>query len=109
MSDSPPAITPDEPTPPADRPHGSGAAAKDDAPKPPRKPRTWRRRIGVLLLVLLVVGLALRATLYWTLPMALSRAAAGYDLDVRYDRQQIHLIGGDVGLWNFRAVPRGAP
>jgi hypothetical protein len=85
------------------------APASGDRSKPSRGRRRWRRRLIALLVVVIVIGLALRATVRWTLPAALSKAAAPYDLDVRYDRLQLHLLGGDVGLWNVRVVQHGAP
>src|SRR4051794_14982090 len=85
-------------------PPAEAATGKADRPKRSRADR-WRRRVLWVLLIGVVLILALRATVRWTLPAALSKAGAPYGLDVRYDRLQLHLLGGDVGLWNVRVVP----
>ena len=85
-----------------------GATVKADRPKLSRGAR-WRRRLIWVLLIGISLLFALRASVRWTLPAVLSKAAAPYNLDVRYDRLQFHMLGGDVGLWNVRIVPHGAP
>lgn len=82
--------------------------AKADRPKRSRGDR-WRRRVLWVLLILIGLIIAVRLTVRWTVPAVLSKAAAPYNLDVRYDRMQFHMLGGDVGLWNVRIVPHGAP
>jgi hypothetical protein len=110
-------VASDKPTPkdppekkPETAPPAFAEGSADNAEKPKRsRGQRWRRRAIWVLLIGVGLIVALRLTVRWTLPAALSKAAAPYDLDVRYDRLQFHMLGGDIGLWNVRIVPHGAP
>lgn len=66
----------------------------------------WRRRIIVALTTILICFVVVRALIPLLLPTVLTQVAARYDLDARYDKLDFNLLGGDVGIWNLRLLPR---
>lgn len=86
-------------------PEAPPSTAASPAPTPARKGGKWRRRLvraGVALLVLLVAFRLLFAAL---LPTAINRAAALYGLTCDYERSEMNLLSGDVGLWHLTIAP----
>lgn len=82
----------------------------DSANKPApttRKPRSWKRRIVVTLILFIAFTLILRASLGLLLPMVLRKIASGYDLDCTYERSELMLLSGDAGLWHLAFAPKG--
>src|SRR5206468_11459050 len=97
-----PPNTPPDPPPPVEN--------KTPAPKP-AKPRKWRRRILRLVIVLLGVMVILRGSLRFLVPWAINRAASAYNLRCTYERMDLYLVDGDVGIWHLKIEPKegGAP
>ena len=88
----------------------SQAAAANPAPDQPANPprRRWRRRIIRLLLVVVILLVVVRALFGILLPTAINRAAGLYGLAVDYERSEMNLLSGDVGLWHLRVTPKSA-
>src|SRR4051812_21222476 len=85
------------------------AASTDPVPtssKLPRKPRRWRRRLGVLLIVCLFIVVALRVVLVLALPSVLRKVAARYNLNCEYERTEMYLISGNIGIWRLTLTPK---
>jgi len=79
----------------------------DPAPPPKaKKPRRWRGRFTILLLVLIAIGIALRVILAVALPSVLRKVAARYDLNCDYERSELYLISGNVGMWHLTLTPK---
>jgi uncharacterized protein involved in outer membrane biogenesis len=80
----------------------------DPAPAvaPAPRPRKWRRRLWRLALVLLGLAVVIRTAAQFLAQPILQRAFAMYGLDVSYDNMDLYLLGGDVGLWGLRLVPK---
>ncbi|HVR76469.1 MAG TPA: hypothetical protein VMT52_19220, partial [Planctomycetota bacterium] len=83
----------------------------DKAAKTARRPGRWRRRLlwcGAIFLLFIVI---FRLSLPWLLPWTLKKIAADYDLDCKYDRLELSLLGGDAELWHLTVAPKegGAP
>lgn len=66
----------------------------------------WRRRIIVALTTILLCFVAIRALIPLLLPTVLAQVASRYDLNAQYDKLDFNLLGGDVGIWNLRFMPR---
>lgn len=79
-----------------------------DKVKKPKKKRSWKRRIGITLVALLIAGILFRIALQVAFPIVLKKIAAGYGLDADYDRLQISLTGGDVALGRLSFTPIGS-
>lgn len=88
---------PSSPVPPAAKPPAAGK---------PR--RNWRRLLGRLSLLLLVLLVVFRLALTFLLPPLFSKVASYYNLNCSYDRMQLTLLGGDVGLYGLKLTPRDA-
>jgi hypothetical protein len=76
-----------------------------DNVKPKRK-RSWRRRLmvaGVAVLLLALIGRVIIAVAF---PTVLHRVAGLYDLVARYSRMELSLLDGDVGLWDLTVTPK---
>jgi hypothetical protein len=73
---------------------------------PAKKRGRWRRRLLVAALTLAVVTVGLRIVLHFALPSVLARVAATYNLDLRYARHTLTLLGGEAGLWKVNVLPR---
>ncbi len=76
--------------------------------KRPKKKGRWRRRIGIAVVVLLVLALGLRVAVNLAFPTVLAKVAGYYDLDCSYERLQLNVLGGDVGLWHLTVNPKTA-
>ncbi|MCX5660903.1 MAG: DUF748 domain-containing protein [Planctomycetota bacterium] len=94
-------MTSDSGTPPT-KPAAPPASA---AAVPPRAPHRWRRRFGMAFLVLLVLAVVFRIALIWLMPAVLRQVARTYQLDCAYDRMELSLLGGDVGIWGLKLTP----
>ncbi|MGC4030566.1 MAG: DUF748 domain-containing protein [Tepidisphaeraceae bacterium] len=93
MSDATPPT--ENPTPPAD--------AKPLKPK--KKRRTWRQRIRLTILALLILAFCFRIALNFLLPTVINRIAAMYDLEVGYDRLSLSMLGGNAQIWGLKVRP----
>src|SRR5687768_17865748 len=87
------------------------AAASDPNPgastaPPTKKKRRWRRLLLWTLIVLIVLAVAARITVAVAFPSVLRKVAAAYGLDARYERMELYMLGGDVGLWHLRVAPK---
>ncbi|HEY7119067.1 MAG TPA: DUF748 domain-containing protein [Tepidisphaeraceae bacterium] len=80
----------------------SDAAGKDK----PNKPRRWRRRLVITLLVLVAVALALRITVLLALPSVLRKVAGYYDLKCTYERLELSIVDGNFGIWQLELWPK---
>ncbi|MCE9592879.1 MAG: DUF748 domain-containing protein [Planctomycetes bacterium] len=100
MSDEP--TKPADPTPPAPDP-------KPDKTKV-KKPGRWRRRLFRLAIVLLVLAVGMRVAVYFLLPSILNKVGDTYGLQITFERQEMVLLGGDVGIWGLKVAPKaGGP
>ena len=81
------------------------AAPTPAANKPAR--HRWRRRLKIAAYVLLLGVLLMRILTIFALPIVLAKVAGYYNLDIKYDRQTLALLGGHAGLWNVRIYPKG--
>ena len=71
-------------------------------PEPaPRKRRRWRRILLILCLVVVALAVIARVTIAVAFPSVLRKVAAAYDLDAGYERMELYMLGGDVGLTHF--------
>ena len=75
----------------------------------PSKPRgSWRRRIFRALVVVIVLAFALRVMVFFALRPTLRRVSEAYGVWITFDRQELTLVGGDVGLWGLKVFPKGS-
>jgi hypothetical protein len=65
----------------------------------------WRRRIRRTIYTLLIIALIFRIILFFALAPVLSKVAGAYGFTASYDRQELTLLGGDVGLWGLKITP----
>lgn len=91
------------PTPPADTPSDIIAPTA----KKPRtaRARTWRIRLTRLLVLVVILGLIFRALIYVVFPPVLRKVAGLYGLNATYDRMELYILGGDIGLWGLKLSP----
>ncbi|QOV91472.1 DUF748 domain-containing protein [Humisphaera borealis] len=84
-----------------------GADSASDAPapepvptpqKPKKKRRTWKRRLWLAFLFLLIVGLVIRIAVQVAFPIVLNKVAAGFGLNAEYSQLRLSMLSGDVGL-----------
>lgn len=70
-----------------------------------KKKKIKRRalRIGVSLLILVVV---FRISLIFLLPAVMNRVVHFYKLKYNYDRLELSLMGGNVGIWGLDVAPQ---
>jgi hypothetical protein len=80
---------------------------RDSAAESSHKTRweVWRRRIRRTVYISVLVALIIRIILFFALGPVLSKVAAAYGFTATYDRQELTLLGGDVGLWGLRIAP----
>lgn len=71
-----------------------------------RQRRTWRQRIKITLLVLLILAVALRIALTFLLPVVIRKVANTYDLDLRYSRLDLSILGGNANIWDLTLRPK---
>jgi hypothetical protein len=57
----------------------------------------------------MVLAFLFRITLTLAMPALLRKVTGYYDLDCTYNRLQLSLLGGDVGLYGLEIRPRNAP
>jgi hypothetical protein len=79
------------------------APASSSASKKPRRP--WRSKLWRAFLVVLTLALALRVILFFAIAPVMRKVAAAYGFDVSFQRQELTLLGGDVGLWGLKVIP----
>jgi uncharacterized protein involved in outer membrane biogenesis len=65
----------------------------------------WGRRIRKWIYILLGIAVAFRIILFFALYPVLAKVAEAYGFSATYDRQELTLLGGDVGLWGLRITP----
>jgi hypothetical protein len=70
-----------------------------------KRKRSWRRRILIALLLMAMIAVVLRVVLVLALPPVLRSVAARYGFKPAYDRTELYLLAGDVGIWNFTLAP----
>jgi hypothetical protein len=98
----PPAPEPQaEPTKPAP----ASAAAAKPGPSTPKPRKTWGHRLRSLLITVFVIFLLFRVALHFALPTVLHRTARSYGLSATYERHEINLGGGDIGIWHLVLRP----
>ena len=93
----------EEPTTPASSETRGERSSVDDAPK--ARPRRWRRRIAISLVVVAVVAVLLRIALWLTLASLVDNAARAYNLTCTYERLDLSLLTGDAELWHLVLAP----
>src|SRR5690606_2136212 len=95
-----PAMT-DTTPPPADSPSPEKPARK------PKKRRTWKQRLKITAIVVIVAAIVIRLALNLLLPTVVRKVANAYDLDCTYDRMSLGLLSGNAHIWNLELRPRG--
>lgn len=96
-------------TPPIDpeaKPKEPSAAAATTPAKTSRT-RKWARRFRLTFFAILLLFAIFRIALQFMLPTVLRRTAAAYGLSANYERHEMDLFGGDVGLWHLVLAPSG--
>ena len=98
---------------PAEAPAPSPEKTPDQSPastKPPR-PKKWRRRFRALIFTCIILFACFRVALQFLLPTVLRQTAKRFGLAATYERHEMNLFGGDVGLWHLVIAPAegGAP
>jgi Domain of Unknown Function (DUF748) len=80
-------------------------------PRPTPTPRPWRRRLTIAALVVLALAVLSRIVLIVLLPPVIRQVAGQYGLSAQYERMELYLLDGDVGIWHFSLSPveGGAP
>src|SRR5947209_8553457 len=83
---------------------------KEPAKKPLLKPartrgQRWRRRFIVAALTLLLCIAIFRVVLVIALPSVMRTVLKHYGLTASYERTEIYLVDGDVGLWHLKVSP----
>jgi hypothetical protein len=103
-----------EPT--ADKPADHSAEKAAEKPGPEKQPqaisraRRWRLRIQRIVLLLLVLAVVMRIVVFFALGPVMRKVAAAYGYDISFQRQELTLLGGDVGLWYVKVTPKsGGP
>ncbi|MGN6724585.1 MAG: DUF748 domain-containing protein, partial [Tepidisphaeraceae bacterium] len=66
--------------------------------------RKWRRRLVRVIVVVVLLVMAGRALVHVIFPPVLSRVAALYGLNAQYDKLDLYMFGGDIGLWGLRVT-----
>jgi hypothetical protein len=77
-----------------------------EKPKKIKKPGRWRRRAIWSLVILIAIGVVLRAILPLALPMVLRKVAGTFNLNCSYDRLELNLSSGDAGIWGLEFTPK---
>jgi hypothetical protein len=65
----------------------------------------WRRRLAIFSAVVLAGALLLRVSVIFLLPPVMHRIASAYDMRLEYQRMELYMLGGDVGIWNLKLTP----
>jgi hypothetical protein len=86
-----------QPQPEEKRPQPASAGKK--------KPRRWKRRGIIALIVLVGLAIIFRITLVLLLPSVINKVAHGFKLNAGYDRLDLSLSGGSAALWGFQLSP----
>lgn len=81
------------------------ASTASSAPAKPSRGKKWRRRLKLTFLTLLLLFGIFRIALQFMLPTVLRRTAASYGLAANYERHEMDLFGGDVGIWHLILAP----
>ncbi|MDB5334157.1 MAG: hypothetical protein JWP03_5308, partial [Phycisphaerales bacterium] len=82
-------------------------AGRSKKSKKPKKPVRWRRRLIIAGVLVLAIGFLIRIAVALLLPTTLRQVAKSYGLDITYERSDMYLFNGDVGLWHVRVTPAG--
>ena len=99
--------TPDKPPiDPETKPKEPAASTAVAAVKTSRA-RKWARRFRLTFFAILLLFAIFRIALQFMLPTVLRRTAAAYGLSANYERHEMDLFGGDVGLWHLVLAPLG--
>src|SRR3974390_3196774 len=93
-----------EPPAPSNQPN-SEPSLEQKNPKPSRA-QVWRRRLRRTLLGVIVAAVILRVIIFFTVVPVIRKVAAHYGFDASFQRQELTLLGGDVGFWGMKVVPK---
>lgn len=91
----------DSTTPSSEKPSASQPAKKQ------KKRRTWKQRLKITAIVVIVAAILIRIALNFLLPTVVRKVANAYDLDCTYDRMSLGLFEGNAHIWNLELRPRG--
>ena len=89
----------DPPNQTPDKKPSDGSAARES------RARKWRKRLTRITIFLVVLAFVMRAVVQVVFPPVLRKVAKAYGLNATYDRLELYLVGGDVGLWGLRFTP----
>lgn len=76
----------------------ASTSASPKQAKKARKKRTWRRRLWLLFIGIVVIGIVIRIAVQVAFPIVLSRVAGSYGLAADYRQFRMSMLSGDVGL-----------
>ena len=68
--------------------------------------RKWRRRLVRVIVVVIVLVMAFRALIHVIFPPVLRSVAGIYGLTASYDKLDLYMFGGDVGVWGLKISPQ---
>jgi hypothetical protein len=68
--------------------------------------RRWRKRLTIVTVAILALALISRLVIFVALPPVLRKVAAHYGLNANYERMELYLLNGDVGIWHFSLTPQ---
>lgn len=69
----------------------------------------WKRRLAIVAIAVIAIGVIARVILAVALPKVLNTVAKHYGLDASYERSEIYLISGSVGMWHLNFTPKNKP
>src|SRR5690606_10830096 len=67
---------------------------------------TWKQRLKIIAVVLIVAVILIRFALTFLLPTVVRKVANAYDLDATFDRMSLGLLDGNAHIWNLELRPR---
>ena len=81
----------------------------DTAPKPEKKPkkrRTWKQRLKLTALIVIILVVVVRTGVNLLLPFVVRKVANAYDLDCGYDRMSLTVVSGNANIWGLTLRPK---
>ncbi len=101
---------PESPQPPELPQPGKSKASAPRGSKPVKAGRApalnrLRRWAGIVFLSLLSLAILVRIVILIITPSVLRHVAAQYGLTCNYDRLELSLLGGDLGIWRLELTP----
>ena len=85
-------------------PHSPSSAPEPQ--KKVKKRRTWKQRLKITAIVLIIAAVLIRIGLNLLLPTVVRKVANAYDLDCSFDRMSLGLISGNAHIWNLVLRPK---